>query len=188
MTTETSVKQLPDGDAVFLSTETDTAWGHVGGMSILDPTGVPDFGYEKLVRAVEQRLVHVPRFRWKLLEIPFGLDRPYWVECTDFDVRKHVRHVLSPEPAMVEALLVDPADDARAARFARAYRALLARRFAADRAPFEALAAQARVADVYLGCSCPTRRQPDVRRCHTVLALQFLGERFPDLDVRLPER
>ena len=53
MTTETSVKQLPDGDAVFLSTETDTAWGHVGGMSILDPTGVPDWSYEKLLRQID---------------------------------------------------------------------------------------------------------------------------------------
>ena len=83
MTTEPTVKQLPDGDAVFLSTETDTAWGHIGGMSILDPTGVPDFSFEKLVSVIEQRLVHVPRFRWKLLEVPFGLDRPYWVEVPD---------------------------------------------------------------------------------------------------------
>jgi diacylglycerol O-acyltransferase / wax synthase len=104
MTTETSVKQLPDGDAVFLSTETDTAWGHIGGMSILDPTGVPDFGYEKLVRAIESRLVHVPRFRWKLLEVPFGLDRPYWVECPDFDVRKHVHRIAVPAPGGMKEL------------------------------------------------------------------------------------
>ena len=104
MTTETSVKQLPDGDAVFLSTETDTAWGHVGGMSLLDPTGVPDFGFEKLLRAIEQRLVHVPRFRWKLLEVPFGLDRPYWVECPDFDVRKHVHRIAVPSPGGMKEL------------------------------------------------------------------------------------
>ena len=104
MTTETSVKQLPDGDAVFLSTETDTAWGHIGGMSILDPTGVADFGFEKLVRAIEQRLVHVPRFRWKLLEMPLGLDRPYWVECEDFDVRKHVHRIAVPAPGTMKEL------------------------------------------------------------------------------------
>lgn len=103
------------------------------------------------------------------------------------DVRKHVGHVLSPEPAMVEALLVDPADDRRAAAFARAYLALLARRYAADPTPFAELAARARTEDVYLGCSCPTRRQPDVRRCHTVLALRFLARKFPTLDVRMPD-
>ncbi len=104
MTTETSVKQLPDGDAVFLSTETDTAWGHIGGLSILDPTGVPDFSYEKLLRQIGQRLVHVPRFRWKLLEVPFGLDRPYWVEVPDFDVRKHVHRIAVPAPGGMKEL------------------------------------------------------------------------------------
>ena len=104
MTTEPTVKQLPDGDAVFLSTETDTAWGHIGGMSILDPTGVPDFSFEKLVRVIEQRLVHVPRFRWKLLEVPFGLDRPYWVEVPDFDVRKHVHRIAVPAPGGMKEL------------------------------------------------------------------------------------
>ena len=44
----------------------------------------------------------------------------------------------------------------------------------------------ARRHDVYLGCNCPTARQPDVLRCHTVLALAFLRERYPDLSVRLP--
>jgi WS/DGAT/MGAT family acyltransferase len=104
MSTETTVKQLPDGDAVFLSTETDTAWGHIGGMSILDPTGVPGFGFETLVRQIEQRLVHVPRFRWKLLEVPLGLDRPYWVECPDFDVRKHVHRIGVPSPGGLKEL------------------------------------------------------------------------------------
>jgi diacylglycerol O-acyltransferase len=104
VTTETTVKQLPDGDAVFLSTETDTAWGHVGGMSLLDPTSVPDFGFEKLVRAIESRLSLVPRFTWKLLEIPLGLDRPYWVECPDFDVRKHVHRIAVPAPGTMKEL------------------------------------------------------------------------------------
>ena len=103
------------------------------------------------------------------------------------DIRKHVRHPLSPEPEMVERLLADPADVDRAARFARDYDALLESRFAADPAPFEAIADRARDGDVYLGCSCPTRRQPDVNRCHTVRALRFFAERFPDLDVRFPD-
>jgi diacylglycerol O-acyltransferase len=103
-TPETTVKQLPDGDAIFLSTETDTAWGHIGGMSVLDPTGVPDFSFEKLLRSIEQRLAHVPRFTWKLREIPFGLDRPYWVECPDFDVRKHVHRIAVPAPGGMKEL------------------------------------------------------------------------------------
>jgi hypothetical protein len=102
------------------------------------------------------------------------------------DVRKHTAHVLAPEVKMVDALLTDPADPARVARFRAAYLALLARRHDRDREPFDELARQARSRDVYIGCSCPTRRQPDVQRCHTVLALEFMAGRYPELDVRRP--
>ena len=101
------------------------------------------------------------------------------------DTRKHTRHVLRPTSALVDALLAD-SSPASFERFARGYRELLAERFAAERSRFEELAQLARSADVYLGCNCPTTRQPDVRRCHTVLALAFLRERYPDLDVKIP--
>lgn len=99
------------------------------------------------------------------------------------DTRKHTRHVLRPSPELVQGLLDDPGSFDR---FARGYRALLEQRFASERSRFDAIAALARECDVYLGCNCPTARQPDVRRCHTVLALAFLRERYPDLVVRLP--
>jgi len=63
---------------------------------------------------------------------------------------------------------------------------LLEKRFVSERKRFDALAELARQQDVYLGCNCPTTRQPDVRRCHTALALAFLREHYPDLIVRLP--
>ena len=55
-----------------------------------------------------------------------------------------------------------------------------------SRRRFDELAELARNNDVYLGCNCPTQRQPDVRHCHTVLALAFLRQHYPDLDVRFP--
>lgn len=98
------------------------------------------------------------------------------------DTRKHTRHVLRPTPEMVEEVL----DGGDFARFRAGYRALLDERFATDRAPFDALAERARAGDVHLGCSCPTKRQPDVSRCHTALALEWMKERYPDLEVRAP--
>lgn len=71
------------------------------------------------------------------------------------------------------------------AEFRSAYRELLDRRFAAERQTFDALAELARTDDVYLGCNCPTAKQPDVTRCHTSLALAFMKEHYPDLEVRL---
>jgi hypothetical protein len=101
------------------------------------------------------------------------------------DTRKHTHHVLRPTPELVQALLADPTESSFL-RFARGYRALLEQRFAAERKRFDDIARLARSQHVYLGCNCPTRQQPDVRRCHTVLALAFLRELYPDLDVREP--
>ena len=102
------------------------------------------------------------------------------------DTRKHTHHVLRPEAEMVEEVM-EHADETAAWRtFATHYRALLARRFSEDRAPFDHLAELARGEDVYLGCSCPTAKNPDVRRCHTSLALAFMKKHYPDLDVRQP--
>jgi hypothetical protein len=101
------------------------------------------------------------------------------------DTRMHTGHCLRPERAAVEAYLAEPTPAAWRA-FARAYRQVLAARFAADRAPFDALAAAAAGRDVHLGCSCPTAKNPDVRRCHTWLALEFMRRRYPRLEVVFP--
>lgn len=102
------------------------------------------------------------------------------------DTRKHTRHVLRPTPELVADALARPEDDAGWQRFARGYRKLLEERFAADRSAFDGLARLAREGDLYLGCNCPTAKNPDVRRCHTALALAFMKQRYPDLDVREP--
>lgn len=101
------------------------------------------------------------------------------------DTRKHTHHVLRPDSDAVRAFLARP-DDAAFRRFAAGYRALLARRIAADPRPFAALAERAREQHVWLGCSCPTAKNPDVWRCHTVLALRFFAERFPDVEIAWP--
>lgn len=102
------------------------------------------------------------------------------------DTRKHTRHCLRPEAERVAAYLEDGTEAGWRA-FSRAYRALLERRFAADREPFDELANQATAANVHLGCSCPTAKNPDVRRCHTWLALEFMRHEYPDLEVVFPD-
>jgi hypothetical protein len=101
------------------------------------------------------------------------------------DTRKHTRHCLRPTAELVQTYLADPTDRAWAA-YAREYRAILAARFRADRAPFDRLAELATRADVFLGCNCPTARNPDVRHCHTWLALEFMQRRYPKVKVLFP--
>jgi hypothetical protein len=101
------------------------------------------------------------------------------------DTRKHTRHCLRPEKAAVEAFISDPSA-AGFKRFAAAYRTTLAGRFARDRKPFDELAALATNERVFLGCNCPTRFNPDVKRCHTALALAFMQRKYPKLRIVLP--
>jgi hypothetical protein len=103
------------------------------------------------------------------------------------DTRKHTKHVLRPTPELVAEVFASADDAAAWKRYAEAYRALLDERFAVDRAAFDRIATMAKWHDVLLGCNCPTAKNPDVRRCHTTLALAFMKEKYPDLDVRLPE-
>jgi diacylglycerol O-acyltransferase len=90
------MKQLNTLDTAFLATETDEVHSHTGGVVILDTREAPDFGYPRLREFLEERIPSVPKFLWKLHEVPLGMDRPYWVEDPDFDVRNHLRHIALP--------------------------------------------------------------------------------------------
>lgn len=103
------------------------------------------------------------------------------------DTRKHTKHVLHPKKEWVAAYLANPSE-ATWKKFSGLYRKELERRFREDRAAFDEIAELAKETDVYLGCNCPTKKYPDVRHCHTWVALEFFKEKYPDLDVRMPAR
>jgi WS/DGAT/MGAT family acyltransferase len=93
-----AVRQLTDGDAVFVAMETPEAPCHIAGLSILDPSTRADFGFESFLAILGERIALIPRLRWKLREVPFGLDCAYWIEDPAFDVREHVRRVALAAP------------------------------------------------------------------------------------------
>jgi hypothetical protein len=101
------------------------------------------------------------------------------------DTRYRTRHPLRPTQNLVDAYLSNPTDSAWRG-FRRDYLALLEKRFREDRKPFDELAALAADNDVYLGCSCPTKKNPIPCRCHTYLALEFMKKKYPPLDVVIP--
>jgi WS/DGAT/MGAT family acyltransferase len=93
------MRQLTGLDAAFLAMETRTVYGHVGSVCILDPSMSPEpLSYEGLLRLIESRLHLVPPFRRRLVEVPLGLDQPYWIEDPDFDIEFHVRELALPAP------------------------------------------------------------------------------------------
>ena len=112
MSQERKITQLSDRDGVFLAMDTDRTWGHVSGLSILDPTTTESFSFDRLRRVTEERLGLVPRFKWKLHQVGYGLDQPYWVEDEDFDIDNHLHRIAVPSPgSMRELLPLDRATD-----------------------------------------------------------------------------
>jgi diacylglycerol O-acyltransferase / wax synthase len=93
------VQQLTGLDAAFLAMETDSVFGHVGSVVVLDPSTAPEpLTLERLTALIERRLHLIPPFRRRLVTVPFGLDQPYWIEDPDFDLEYHVREIALPEP------------------------------------------------------------------------------------------
>lgn len=93
-------RQLADCDSVFLSVECPQAASHIAGLTIVDPsTADPErFGFDRYREVLAERVALVDRFRWKLRDVPLGLDRAYWVEDEHFDLDQHVHRVAVPAP------------------------------------------------------------------------------------------
>jgi len=115
-------------------------------------------------------------------KLPQGVRLPDGVRQ---DTRKHTRHCLRPTDEIVTEYLNNPNANSWL-KFSAAYLTVIASRYADDAAPFDELAGLASSEDVYIGCSCPTKNNPDVNHCHTVLALKFMSERYPELRVEFP--
>jgi WS/DGAT/MGAT family acyltransferase len=94
------MRQLTSLDAQFLGVETARTFGHVSSFATYDPSTAPGGTLEvaDICRLVGERIHLLPPFRWKLVEVPFGLDLPYWVEDPDFDLDFHIRESAVPPP------------------------------------------------------------------------------------------
>jgi diacylglycerol O-acyltransferase / wax synthase len=93
------MQQLTGLDASFLALETPNSTGHVGGVCILDPRDAPRrLTLATLTSLLAQRLPLVPVLRRRLLEVPLGLDQPYWIDDDAFDLEYHIREIALPRP------------------------------------------------------------------------------------------
>src|SRR6266581_7524413 len=94
-----AMQQLTGLDAAFLALETANATGHVGGLCVLDPRDAPEpRTLARLTDVLAGRLPRVPVLRRKLLNVPLGLDQPYWIDDPDFDIEYHIREIALPRP------------------------------------------------------------------------------------------
>jgi len=94
------MRQLTSLDAQFLALENARQTGHVAGLAIYDAGTAPGgtLTCAHLKQLIGDRLHLLPPLRWRLVEVPFGADYPYWVDDADFDLDFHVRELALPAP------------------------------------------------------------------------------------------
>lgn len=94
------MRQLTALDAQFLSVESATTAAHVAGVAVLDPSTSPSGALtrEDLLALLRERLHLAPPLRMRLADVPFGLDRPYWVDDPAVDLHAHVHEATLPAP------------------------------------------------------------------------------------------
>src|ERR1039458_3384630 len=101
----TTMEQLTGLDATFLYLETPSLHMHVSMAAMFDPSTVPGgYSFDKLRDLVSSRLELAPIFRRRLVEVPFRLGHPYWVDDPTFDIEYHIRRGAVPAPGGVEEL------------------------------------------------------------------------------------
>jgi diacylglycerol O-acyltransferase / wax synthase len=100
------MRQLTSLDAQFLALETPRQYGHTSGVAILDPSTALGGALElaDIQQLILDRLPLLPPFRWRLAEVPLGLDYAYWIDDPDFDIDFHVRELALVPPGTADKL------------------------------------------------------------------------------------
>ena len=89
-----SLQEMSGLDAAFLYLETPSTPMHVSGLSILDSS----MTFERFRELLVARLHMVPVLTRRLVDVPFGLDKPYWMDDPDFNLDWHIHHSALPAP------------------------------------------------------------------------------------------
>lgn len=99
------MERLSGLDNSFLTFETPSVHMHIAQTAIFDPATMPGgYDFETIKEHIRSRLHLVSQFRRRLVEVPFGLHHPLWVEDPHFDLDYHVRRVGVPDPGTLRDL------------------------------------------------------------------------------------
>jgi WS/DGAT/MGAT family acyltransferase len=89
-------------DESFLHLERPETPMHVGAVAVLERAPFHDaqgrFRLDDVRALVASRLQLIPRFRKRVMRVPFGRGRPVWVDDDAFDIADHVRLTSLPAP------------------------------------------------------------------------------------------
>jgi WS/DGAT/MGAT family acyltransferase len=93
------VKELSVLDTLFVTLDNERFPMHGGGLLVFDPSTSPQPWTLAHVRAHILRLLPaIPPMRRRLIQVPFGLTAPVWVEDPEFDIDDHLHTLGIPAP------------------------------------------------------------------------------------------
>lgn len=98
------MKQLSGLDASFLYMETPNTYGHVNGLAIYQRPSDDFEPFEHVYGRFGDMVGNLEPMRRRLVDVPFGLDHPYWIDDPDFDLDYHVRHIGLAPPGAADQL------------------------------------------------------------------------------------
>ena len=91
------MQQLTGMDAAFLDIETAEMPMHVLGIVLLAPEDDGVWSFRRLRELLLERIHLMPPFRQRLVDVPLGLDLPYWIQDGEFDVDRHLTRVTASQ-------------------------------------------------------------------------------------------
>jgi WS/DGAT/MGAT family acyltransferase len=98
-------ERLSGLDASFLYMETPTMHMHVGMAAVFDPSTVPGgYSFRRVRQRISDRIPLAPVFQRRLVEVPFRLGFPVWVDDPEFDIDNHLRRAALPAPGGLREL------------------------------------------------------------------------------------
>ena len=105
------MQQLQGMDASFVALETRNSPMHIGSILIYNPETAPGgfVRFKDILKFFESRMQLSKTIRQRLVQVPFDLDYPYWIEDPDFDLEYHVRHLALPKPGDWRQLCIQAA-------------------------------------------------------------------------------
>ncbi|OBI40677.1 diacylglycerol O-acyltransferase [Mycobacterium kyorinense] len=93
------MRRLNGMDAMLLYTETPSLHTHTLKVGIIDATDFDgQFSFEVVRQTFERRLPLLDPLRFKLVDIPWRLHHPMWLENCEVDLDYHLRRVRVPQP------------------------------------------------------------------------------------------
>ncbi len=99
------MERLSGLDASFLYLETPSLHMHVAMTMVFDPSTVPGgYSFERMKELIGDHIPHSRVFRRRLVEVPFRLGHPVWVDDPQFDIDYHVRLAAVPKPGGLHEL------------------------------------------------------------------------------------